>query len=51
MKELLESYNIYKADIKYKEYEIRKLELEEASPSSSNLSINSDIRAKRKDKL
>ena len=39
IKEMLENYMNYKADIKTKEYQIRKMELEEISIGSSNLSV------------
>ena len=44
MKELLENYNNYLAEIKTKEYAIKKLELEEVSISGSNFAVNGDIR-------
>lgn len=47
MRELLDNYNRYLADIKTKEYEIKKLELEEITISGSNFSINGDIKPKR----
>lgn len=46
MKELLDNYNRYLADIKTKEYEIKKLELEEVKISGSNFEVNGDIRPK-----
>lgn len=47
IKELLENYNNYLAQIKSKEYEIKKMELEEVSVSGSNFEVNGDIRPKR----
>ena len=44
VKELLENYNNYLAEIKTKEYAIKKLELEEVSISGSNFAVNGDIR-------
>ncbi len=46
MKEMLENYMNYKAEIKTKEYKIKELELEEISVGSSNLSVNGDIKPK-----
>lgn len=46
MRELLDNYNRYLADIKTKEYAIKKLELEEITISGSNFEINGDIRPK-----
>lgn len=47
VKELLENYNNYLAEIKTKEYTIKKLELEEVSISGSNFDVNGDIKPKR----
>lgn len=44
MKEMLENYMNYKADIKTKEHQLRKIELEEISLGGSNFEINGDIR-------
>lgn len=46
IKELLENYNNYMADIRTKEYIIKKLELEEAEINGSNFQINGDIKPK-----
>ncbi len=46
VKEMLENYNNYLAEIKTKEYAIKKLELEEVSVSGSNFAVNGDIRPK-----
>ena len=46
VKEMLENYNNYLAEIKTKEYAIKKLELEEVSVSASNFAVNGDIRPK-----
>ena len=46
VKEMLENYNNYLAEIKTKEYAIKKLELEEVSVSGSNFTVNGDIRPK-----
>lgn len=46
MKDLLENYMNFKAEIKTKEHEIKKIELEEVKISSSNFKINGDIRPK-----
>lgn len=42
----LENYNSYKAQIKSKEYTIKKLENEEVSLNGSNFKLNGDIRPK-----
>lgn len=44
MKELLEKYNDFLAEIKTKKHEIKKLELEEVTISGSNFSVNGGIR-------
>lgn len=44
IKEMLENYMNYKADIKTIEYQIKKIELEEISISGSNFQVNGDIR-------
>jgi DNA-directed RNA polymerase specialized sigma subunit len=46
IKEELENYNNYLAEIKAKKYSIKKLELEEVTISGSNFSINGDIKPK-----
>jgi DNA-directed RNA polymerase specialized sigma subunit len=46
IKEELENYNNYLAEIKVKKYSIKKLELEEVTISGSNFSINGDIKPK-----
>jgi predicted house-cleaning noncanonical NTP pyrophosphatase (MazG superfamily) len=46
IKEMLENYNNYLAEIKTKEYAIKKLEVEEISISGSNFAINGDIKPK-----
>lgn len=46
IKEMLENYNNYLAEIKTKEYAIKKLEVEEISISGSNFTINGDIKPK-----
>lgn len=46
MKELLENYNNYLAEIKTKNHIIKKLELEEVTISGSNFEVNGDIRPK-----
>lgn len=46
MRELLDNYNNYLAEIKTKKYSIKKLELEEVTISGSNFSINGDIKPK-----
>lgn len=46
VREELENYNTYKADVKRLERDIAKLEAEEVSPSTSNYSVNGDIRPK-----
>lgn len=46
IKEELENYNNYLAEIKAKKYSIKKLELEEITISGSNFSINGDIKPK-----
>ena len=46
MKDLLENYMNFQAEIKTKEHEIKKIELEEIKISSSNFKINGDIRPK-----
>lgn len=43
---MLENYNNYLAEIKTKEYAIKKLEVEEISISGSNFAINGDIKPK-----
>ncbi len=47
MKELLENYNDFLAEIKTKKHKIKRLELEEVTISGSNFEINGDIRPKR----
>lgn len=44
IKDLLENYNNYKAEIKAKEHLIKKIELEEVNMGGSNFEINGDIR-------
>lgn len=46
IKEMLENYNNYLAEIKTKEYTIKKLELHEISVSGSNFAVNGDIKPK-----
>lgn len=46
IKDLLENYNNYTAEIKTKEHLIKKIELEEVTISGSNFEINGDIRPK-----
>jgi len=46
IKELLENYNNYTAEIKTKEHLIKKIELEEVTISGTNFEINGDIRQK-----
>ena len=46
IKEMLENYMSYKAEIKAKEHLIKKIEFEEVSISSPNLEVNGDIRPK-----
>lgn len=46
IKEELENYNNYLAEIKAQKYSIKKLELEEVTISGSNFSINGDIKPK-----
>ncbi len=46
IKGMLENYNNYKAEIKTKEYTIKKLELEEVSIGGSNFAVNGDIKPK-----
>lgn len=46
VKEMLENYNNYLAEIKTKEYTIKKLELEEVGISGSNFAVNGDIKPK-----
>lgn len=44
IKEMLENYMDYKAEIKTIEYQIKKIELEEVSISGANFQVNGDIR-------
>lgn len=44
IKEMLENYMDYKAEIKTIEYRIKKIELEEVSISGANFQVNGDIR-------
>lgn len=46
IKEMLENYMNYKAEIKNIDYTIKKIELDEISISGSNYSVNGDIRPK-----
>lgn len=46
MKELLENYNDFLAEIKTKNHSIKKLELEEVTISGSNFQVNGDLRPK-----
>ena len=46
IKEMLENYMKYKAEIKKIDYIIKKIELDEISISGSNYSVNGDIRPK-----
>lgn len=46
MKDLLENYMNFQAEIKTKEHEIKKIELEEIKISGSNLEVNGDIKAR-----
>lgn len=46
IKIMLENYNNYLAEIKTKEYAIKKLEVEEISISGSNFKVNGDIKPK-----
>lgn len=46
IKEMLENYNNYLAEIKTKEYAIKKLEVEEINISGSNFTVNGDIKPK-----
>lgn len=46
VRELLENYNNYLAEIKTKKYQIKKLELEEISINGSNFKVNGDIKPK-----
>ena len=47
MKELLDNYNKYLAEIKKKDHEIKELELEEITIPGSNFEINGYIKTKR----
>ncbi len=47
MRELLDNYNNYLAEIKKKNHTIKRLELEEVTISGSNFEVNGDIRPKR----
>ena len=47
IKEMLENYNNYIAEIKTIEYKIKVLEKEEIDISAANLSVNGDIKPKR----
>lgn len=46
MRELLDNYNNYLAEIKKKNHAIKKLELEEVTISGSNFAVNGDLRPK-----
>ena len=46
IKEMLENYMNFKAEIKNIEYNIKKIELDEVSISGSNYSVNGDIKPK-----
>lgn len=48
MREMLENYMNYKAEIKGLELKKIELEMEEPSPSSPNLEVNGDIKSKGK---
>lgn len=47
IEELLSNYNNYLAEIKAKEHQIKKIELEEIGINGSNFAVNGDIRPKR----